>query len=71
MYRFGTVVSGSTAEIVKETQPKMYEYMKQFMHQNVSDGIKAVKEKLNFCLILNYSMQKCLAFFFIDLFFYE
>lgn len=44
-YRFGTVQSSSTGELIKETQPKMFEYMRQFNVKSVADGILAVKEQ--------------------------
>jgi hypothetical protein len=43
-YRFGTVTSGSTEEVIKKTYPEMHEYMKNFMTKNVSEGIELVKK---------------------------
>lgn len=58
-YRFGTVKSGSTAEIVRDTQPQMFQYMRQFNLKTVAEGINAVKEQkldafLYDAVILNY-----------------
>lgn len=43
-YRFGTVKSGSTEEVIRKTYPEMHDYMKPFMRKNVSEGIDAVKK---------------------------
>ena len=43
--RFGTVKHGSTEEVLKINYPKMFDYMKEFMEDNISNGIKAVKDK--------------------------
>lgn len=46
-YRFGTVRSGSTEEIIKKNHPVMYDYMKKFMANNASEGIELVKKRFN------------------------
>lgn len=44
-YRFGTIMSGSTEEVIKKNHPHMYEYMRQYMSKNVSEGINKVKNQ--------------------------
>jgi hypothetical protein len=43
--RFGTVKYGSTEEVIRKNYPDMYMYMKKYMENNISDGIRSVKEK--------------------------
>ncbi|CAF0978280.1 unnamed protein product [Didymodactylos carnosus] len=42
-FQFGTVINGSTDEVVRTNHKQIYSYMKPFMKRNVSDGIKALK----------------------------
>ena len=44
-YKFGTVSSGSTEEIIKKNHPIMYDYMKKYMAHNASHGIDLVKKR--------------------------
>ncbi|RNA20684.1 glutamate receptor NMDA 2B isoform X5, partial [Brachionus plicatilis] len=44
-YKFGTVSSGSTEEIIKKNHPIMYDYMKKYMANNASHGIDLVKRR--------------------------
>jgi hypothetical protein len=44
-FRFATVGSGSTEEVIKRNYPITFDYMKQFMVKNVSHGIDLVKRK--------------------------
>ena len=44
-YKFGTISSGSTEEVIKKTHPSMYDYMRPFMSKNVTQGIQKVKNQ--------------------------
>ena len=58
-YRFGTVRNSVTAEIIEKTQPRMYEYMREFMQDNATAGIKSVKEQFsNQQYYENYKLPK-------------
>ena len=44
-FRFATVRSGSTEEVIRKNHPQMFEYMRPFMVHNIQEGIDKVKRK--------------------------
>ncbi len=46
-FKFATIPSGSTEVNLKKNYPQMHAYMQKWNKKNVSEGLKAVKERLS------------------------